>query len=224
MRAILILRMISINMNKKDYAFGISAGLLIGLLALPVLKAVKSLLYAKYALAIVPLFLILTPLGLAILYFISKKIAVVWQIGKFGVIGVLNTLVDWGVLASLTFLFRNYFQTESTDLVFFGITFYSIYKATSFIVANTNSYYWNKYWTFAAIAVKKTHAQFLQFFVVSLVGFLINVVIASYVFKSISPAGGLNLDQWGIIGAAIGSIAGLAWNFVGYKFVVFKEA
>ncbi len=58
---------------------------------------------------------------------------------------------------------------------------------------------------------------------VSIVGFLINVIIASYVFKSISPVGGLNLDQWGIIGAAIGSIAGLAWNFVGYKFIVFKE-
>ncbi len=117
-------------MNKKDYAFGISAGLLIGLLALPVLKAIKPLLYVKYALAIVPLFLVLTPLGLVILYYIGKKIAVIWQIGKFGVIGVLNTLVDWGVLASLTFLFRNYFKIESTDLIFSGITFYSLYKAT----------------------------------------------------------------------------------------------
>lgn len=211
-------------MGKKDYIFGICAGLLIGLLTLPILKAIKPLLYARYALAVIPLFLVLTPLGLLTLYQISKKIAVVWQIGKFGVIGVLNTLVDWGVLALLTFLFRNYFQIESTNLIFSGLTFYSLYKATSFIVANTNSYYWNKYWTFAAVVVKKTRAQFLQFFVVSLVGFLINVIIASYVFKSISPIGGLNLDQWGIIGAAIGSIAGLAWNFIGYKFIVFTPS
>jgi putative flippase GtrA len=63
----------------------------------------------------------------------------------------------------------------------------------------------------------------LQFFVVSLIGFVINVAMASYVFKSVGPLAGLNSDQWGLIGAAAGSVAGLAWNFIGYKFVVFKK-
>ncbi|MEK7149821.1 MAG: GtrA family protein [Patescibacteria group bacterium] len=208
-------------MTKKDYIFGISSGFLIGLLLLPVLKALKPDFYDKFYLAIVPLFLIITPLGLIIANYIGKKISVVWQVGKFGVIGVLNTLVDWGVLVLFTFLFRKYFQIESKDILFLGITFYSFYKAISFIVANVNSYYWNKYWTFASGAVKKTRAQFLQFFMISVLGFGINVGIASYVFKAISPIGGFNLDQWGIVGAAIGSIVGFAWNFIGYKFIVF---
>jgi len=206
--------------------FGISAGLLIGLLALPVLHTAKPALYAQYWWAIVPLFLIATPLGLYITYLIGKKISVVWQIGKFGVIGVLNTLVDWGVLAVLFAVGPRWFgvQTEQV-LVTVGatITVYTIYKAISFIIANINSYYWNKSWTFARSLAQKTKAEFLQFFAVSLIGFLLNVGIASYVFKAIAPMGNMNVDQWGLVGAAIGSIVGLAWNFLGYKFIVFKE-
>jgi len=213
-------------MNKKDMFFGISAGLLIGLLALPVLHTAKPALYAQYWWVIVPLFLIATPLGLYITYLIGKKISVVWQIGKFGVIGVLNTLVDWGVLAVLFAVGPRWFgvQTEQV-LVTVGatITVYTIYKAISFIIANINSYYWNKSWTFARSLAQKTKAEFLQFFAVSLIGFLLNVGIASYVFKAIAPAGNMNVDQWGLVGAAIGSIVGLAWNFLGYKFIVFKE-
>lgn len=211
-------------MTKKDYIFGIVSGFLIGLLTLPVLKAVKPEIFEKFYLLIIPFFLLFTPIGLLIANYIGKKITVVWQIGKFGVIGILNTLVDWGVLAILTFGFRKYFNIESMDLFVFGLTFYSIYKSISFIIANINSYYWNKYWTFVSGAAQKTKVQFLQFFVISIIGFGINVGIASYIFKSIQPIGGLNIDQWGIIGAAVGSIAGLAWNFIGYKFVVFVPA
>ena len=210
-------------MTKKDYILSIISGLLIGLLFLPVLKAVKPLLYAKFALIIVPFFLIATPIGLIVAFYIGKKISVIWQIGKFGVIGVLNTLVDWGVLALLTFLFKKYFQISSADLMLIGLSFYTLYKSISFIVANINSYYWNKYWTFATGVLTKTKVEYLQFFIVSIIGFIINVFVASFVFKSIHPVGGLNLDQWGIMGAAAGSIVGLAWNFIGYKFVVFKE-
>jgi len=206
-------------MTKKDYIFGIFSGLLIGLLALPVLKTVKPELFAKFSFIVPIFFLIATPTGLIVFYYLSKKISVLWQIGKFGVIGVLNTLVDWGILTILLLMFKN-----STEVFLIGITFYSLYKSISFIIANINSYYWNKYWTFTSGIVKKTKAEYFQFFAVSIVGFGINVGIASYVFKSIQPIGGLNIDQWGIIGAAIGSILGLAWNFIGYKFIVFAPS
>ena len=210
-------------MTKKDYKFGIIVGFLIGLVALPVFKIAKPGLYSKFGLAIFFFFLIGTPIGLIIAKYISRKIAVVWQVAKFAVIGVLNTLVDWGVLAILIFIFRKYLAINSEDLLILGLTFYSLYKAASFIVANVNSYFWNKYWTFSEGAVKKTKSEFLQFFVVSVIGFAINVAIASYVFGFIKPLGQLNSDQWGIVGAAIGSVVGLAWNFIGYKFIVFKE-
>jgi len=213
------------SMTRKDYYLSLLAGFLIGLLLLPVLKAAKPDLYEKLFIAIIPFFLIGTPLGIAIAQRIGKKISVIWQIAKFGVIGVLNTLVDLGTLSLLVFLFRSFFNIKAEDIIFplLGISFYSIYKSASFIAANVNSYYWNKYWTFEQNIKGKTRAEFLQFFAVSVVGFLINVTVASVVFKSVTPFAGFNSDQWGLIGAAAGSILGLAWNFVGYKFIVFKK-
>lgn len=209
--------------TKKDYIFGIAAGLFIGLLALPILKAAKPDLYEKYAMAVVPLFFFLVPIGLVFAHFLGKKLMVIWQLAKFVVIGVLNTLVDLGLLSLIIFIFRDYIQIESKDIAIAGITFYSVFKGTSFIIANINSYYWNKYWTFEQNAVKKTGIEFLQFFIVSIIGFVINVVVASYVFKAIHPFAGMNPDQWALIGAMAGSIMGLAWNFIGYKFIVFKK-
>ncbi|HAM50079.1 MAG TPA: hypothetical protein DCP92_05055, partial [Nitrospiraceae bacterium] len=46
---------------------------------------------------------------------------------------------------------------------------------------------WNKYWTFAAQTTKKTETEFVQFFIVSLIGFVTNVLTASYIFKSMHP-------------------------------------
>lgn len=212
-----------IRITQKDYKFAVAAGLLIGLLMLPILKAANPAIYSKFALAIIPFFLLATPVGLRIAFFIGQKIAIVYQIAKFGLIGVLNTLVDIGFLALITFIFRSYFNIDSKAAVFGIITFYSFYKATSFIIANINSYFWNKYWTFEQGGKKQTRSEFVQFFAVSVVGFLINVFIASFVFKIVlGSLTGLSDDQLGLIGAAAGSIAGLAWNFIGYKLWVFK--
>src|SRR4030066_1752733 len=92
------------SMPKKDYYLSLLAGFLIGLLLLPVLKAAKQELYEKLFIAIIPFFLIGTPLGIAVAYRIGRKISVIWQIAKLGVIGVLNTLVDLGTLSLLVFL------------------------------------------------------------------------------------------------------------------------
>jgi len=211
-------------MSTRDYWLGMIVGLLIGVMFMPVLKMAKADLYAQLRLAIIPFFLIGTPLGLAVCHIISKKIAFMWQFGKFLVTGIMNVLVDFGTLAIVTVLFRNFLQINSTDTMLTvgaAITFYSLFKAVSFTVSNINSYFWNKYWTFDKSGGKKS--EFIQFFIVSIVGFLINVIVASVVFKNISPLAGMNYDQWSLIGAACGSIAGLFWNFFGYKFVVFKS-
>jgi len=216
----------STNLNRKDLKFSFIAGFLIGLLAMPVVKAARPDIYDSIYLTIIPFFFIATPLGAAIAIRLSQKISIIWQLAKFIVIGVLNTVVDLGFLSFLTFLFKSYVDLNSTDtFLMLGastITFYSVYKGLSFIVANVNSYYWNKYWTFEE-NIKKSSSEIVQFFVVSLLGFLINITTASYVFGAINPIGGLNSDQWGLIGAAIGSIAGLLWNFIGYKLWVFKK-
>ena len=213
-----------VKITQRDYKFAVAAGLLIGILLLPVLKTASPAIYSKFAIIIVPFFLLATPIGLRIAFYIGQKIAIIYQIAKFGVIGVGNVLVDLGVLSLITMIFSSYFKIDSKDAMIGAVTFYSLFKSVSFIVANINSYFWNKYWTFDQGKKKQTKSEFVQFFAVSVVGFLINVFVASVVFNIIigsivTMTGG----QLGLIGAAAGSVAGLAWNFIGYKLWVFKK-
>jgi putative flippase GtrA len=214
------------NMPKKDLGFSLGAGFLIGALLLPVLKVAKPGLFDALAFFIVPFFLIATPLGTLIAYKIGIRFALIWQLAKYVVVGGMNTLVDLGILTLVILVSKN-FGILAEDLLYSGIltiTFYSIYKGLSFILANINSFFWNKYWTFSQKDPnQKSPAQFAQFFVVSLLGLFINVVIASLVFRSAVPLAGLNADQWGLVGAAAGSLTGMVWNFLGYKFIVFEK-
>ncbi|MDR3559329.1 MAG: GtrA family protein [Candidatus Pacebacteria bacterium] len=211
-------------MTKRDYWLGAICGLLIGLLFLPVLKTAAANWYLKLWPLVVPFFLIAVPVCLVVARFIARKIVLIWQLAKFVATGVLNVLVDFGTLAIEIMLFEKYFNIKSTD-VFLNlglvITFYSLFKAISFTVSNINSYFWNKYWTFDKR--KDNQSEFVQFFIVSIVGFIVNVVVASFVFNGFSSHTALTAGQWALIGAAAGSVAGLAWNFLGYKFIVFKE-
>lgn len=157
---------------------------------------------------------------------ISKKIAVVCEVAKFILVGGLNTLVDWGILSFIIFTAKNSGITVN-EILFevFSITivYYTIFKAISFIIATTNSYIWNKFWTFKRKTTEAVGKEFVQFLIVSFVGFLINVGIASFIFKFVRTPGGLNLDQWGLIAAAIATVVSLSWNFIGYKFIVFDK-
>jgi len=209
-------------MRKKDLIIGIIIGLLIGILILPLIKIAQPYLYKSIKLVVLLIFILGTPLGLFVAYLLSKKIAVIWQFAKFGVVGVLNTLVDWGVLAFLPLLFGIAFNVPLVLIGSLTLTYYSLYKAVSFLVSVINSYFWNKYWVFegreAAI-----YKEFTQFLVISGIGFLINVLLASVAFIAISGIGLFNEGQVGILSAALATAVSMVWNFVGYKFFVFKK-
>lgn len=211
-------------MTKQDYWLGALCGLLTGLLFLPVLKTASPHWYAKLWLIIVPFFLVGVPVCLVIARLISRKIVIIWQLAKFVATGFMNVLVDFGVLSIEIILFEKYFHIQSTAILFSAgivFTFFWLFKAVSFVVSNTNSYFWNKYWTFDKR--KDNESEFIQFFIVSIIGFIVNVIVAGLVFDGFSSHAILTSGQWAIISAACGSIAGLAWNFFGYKFIVFKE-
>ena|SRR3990167_3993329 len=134
------------------------------------------------------------------------------QFGKFAVVGVANTLVD---LAVLTFLI--YLEPSGRAGVL-----YALFKAIAFIIANLNSYLFNKFWTFKGEGgEKKTSVEFSQYFIVSVIGMLINVGVATAVVTYVIPPFSMLEKYWPQVGALFGTAFGLIWNFVGYKFVVF---
>jgi len=213
---------------KKDFLFGISAGFFIGLLFLPVFRTASASLYGKLAIYVIPFFLVVVPAGLSVAALIGRKIPIIWQIGKFGVIGVLNSFFDLGILSGITILFHSLFQVDAETTIRIGgivaISCYTVYKTTSFMAANVNSYFWNRWWTFGVEPEKKDRrSEFPRFFAVSIVGLILNVSASSVVFRVGTGIDGMTSGQWGLVAALVGIFAGLAWNFVGYKLIVFRR-
>jgi putative flippase GtrA len=145
-------------------------------------------------------------------FYVGRKRPVVFQFGKFITIGLSNTAIDFGILNLLIFVTN----IERGYL-------YSIFKAVSFMVAVTNSYLWNKFWTFKSHENKETRKEFIQFVAISGVGFGINVIVASFIVNVIGPVGEISPRLWANIGAFAAIVISVFWNFLGYKFIVFKN-
>jgi putative flippase GtrA len=207
-----------VSMLKRDLLLSAIVGLVCAILILPILKQVQFNLPYKFALIVILPILCVIGMFLAIL--IAQKIKVIYQLAKFVLVGALNTFVDWGILNLLMFL---------ADIT--AGPLFSVFKGVSFIFGVTNSYFWNKFWTFKKVAIvplasedkKSVSKEVLQFFIVSLIGLGINVSIASLVVNVLGPQFGINAKLWANVGALCGTLAGLAWNFLGYKLIVFKR-
>ena len=141
---------------------------------------------------------------------ISKSL--IQQIGRFAVVGVINTGVDLVVLNLLIYV------SHVGERGFF----YTVFKSISFIAALTNSYFMNKYWTFAGKGTSNRVIEVSEFAIVSVVGFLINVGVSSLVVYYIPPII-VSPAVWPSIGALFGTAFGLVWNFIGYKLLVFEK-
>jgi putative flippase GtrA len=152
------------------------------------------------------------------------------QAGKFAFVGIINTLIDFLVLNSLVFLGLTAF------FIIFGRQFL-IANIISVFVAMINSFILNKLWTFESRA-GDVYRQILKFFVVTVIGmFVVHQIvfnslyfgletISSFIISVVHLLGlnrifsdafiALNFSK----GIAVG--ASLIWNFLGYKFIVFK--
>lgn len=213
----------TIKFSKSDFWASLIIGEICAWLIIAVINNLGVKIPFLFSLSVV--FPILCVAGLFLAFLISKKIPVVYQVGKFILVGGFNTLADWGILAFSIYFFRLYFSHDSKDLLLsvgiFSIAYYSLYKSFSFIIAAGNSYFWNKFWTFKRESTEGMGKEFGQFFVVTIIGFLLNVFVASAIFKYIAPFNGLTIDQWGIVSAVFATAISMIWNFLGYKFIVF---
>jgi len=136
-----------------------------------------------------------------------QSMRTIWQVVRFVVVGISNTAIDFIVLNILIF---------ATGIA--TGTPFTLFKGISFVAAVSNSYFWNKRWTF-----KSDKKVFLQFFTIAAIGFGLNVATASFVVNSIGPQFGLPEHLWANVGAAIGTAIVMIANFLGYKFLVFKK-
>jgi putative flippase GtrA len=198
-------------MNKKDFELVTLIGALVGLLVQPMIQNLVSSPTTIIRFGAFFGFLVLAPLALFVAYLIGKIIPVIYQFAKFAAVGTLNSFVDFGVLNLLIFLT----QIASG----WG---YTIFKTISFLSATTNSYFWNRSWTFES-KEKPQIGEAAKFYIIAIIGGFLNITIASYVVNGISRPEFITPNLWANIGALCGIFSALLWNFLGYKFIVFKK-
>lgn len=121
------------------------------------------------------------------------------QFVKFCIVGASGTAVDWIVY----FILNRWF-----------LVFYLLAKALSFILAAINNYIWNRIWTFGSHE-KHIAIEFGKFFIVSLVGLGLNILIMYLAVDKLK----FN-DFWGLV---LATASVMMWNFLANKFWTFRK-
>lgn len=211
-------------MKRNDLYAVTAIGAAVGLLIQPIIANLSSFAIFEHPstalrLGIFIFFTALAPLALWVLFLFGKLVPVLYQFGKFAAVGVLNTFIDLGVFNLETFLY-------GTSVI--GTALFALFKAISFFCATTNSFFWNKHWTFSAArashpeGVIKETEEAVSFYVIAGIGWALNVGCATLI-KVLEPSG-IAVKLWVNIVAPLGGVAAaFLFNFLCYKFFVFKE-
>lgn len=200
-------------MSRKDVSGVVIIGLAVGLLIQPILAntPLASHLSLVVRVGVVLFFALFALCALWIAYLLSRFWKVLYQFAKFCAVGSLNTFVDLGV-----------FNLEILAFGTPGLWSYRILKAVSFFAGTTNSFLWNKFWTFHS-ETPASPSETIKFYSVAFVGFFLNVGLASYVFSSVVRPASITPNLWANVGALVGVAGAFLWDFLGYKYLVFKE-
>ncbi len=129
---------------------------------------------------------------------IARQPQVVRQFLKFAIVGGANTVIHMGIYVLLTRVFD---------------VWYLIANVLAFVVAATNSYIGNRYWTFHD-RTSNIPAQFAKFLTVSTIGLSINALVLSLLVEQ--------LQLHDILATAIAISVVIIWNFGANKFWTFS--
>lgn len=197
-------------MDKQDYAISGLIGFFAGIFAIPVLMNLGHrdpfvLLALPWVLAIA------SAIGAIIAGYLGKKMPFFNQFAKFIVVGVLNTTIDFGILNTISLI-----TGVTGGVVVGGVNLPGV------ALALVNAYFWNKYWVFKHRDDKGALGDLPRFLLVSAIGITINSGVV--ILATSYPVMSLDAKTWLNIAKAIASVSSLAWNFLGYKFIVFRTA
>jgi putative flippase GtrA len=200
-------------MKKIDVILALVTGEAVAWLFIYILRGIEISARLDFLYWLFPvLFPILAVIGLWATYLIGKKLPFVFQAGKFFLTGSFVTVVDLGVLNFLMWIS--------------GIAagpWYSFFKGISFLIATATKYLGSKFWIFDSWKTGFTRKEIIQFLIITITGLGINVGVASLLVNVIGPQFEITENAWANIGGVVAALSSATWNFLGYKFVVFKK-
>ncbi len=95
---------------------------------------------------------------------------------------------------------------------------FRIARMIGFVFAVTSNFLFNRKFTFSRAEEGNIYRQYLSFFVVSLIGFIVNWFVSVYLYEYVAF-----FNTHYLIAAFMGILGGTVINFTGSKFFVFKR-
>lgn len=203
-------------MFKKDFIFAAIIGLITAVFLTPILVYSETpLALGGYTIPLWALFIIL-PVGEYIAYVIASslfsQITALKQLGRFGIVGLMNFCVDTGIVYTL----QHYTGIGLNDnrIIYLFLT--------SISIAIVNSYFWQRTWTFSETAPPSTR-EFIGFVLVTLGSIVINSSVAFFAGRFLLQIDIIAASRVLGLSKVIATAVSLIWNFLGYKFFVFGK-
>lgn len=139
-------------------------------------------------------------------YLIGKKLLFVFQAAKYFLVGIFVTVIDLKLFELLVWIL---------DPI--------IAKGMSFLISTFVKYWGNKHWTFEKPERENIAQEIFQFVIVTIVGLGIDIGSFFYFIKIMGPQLGTPEDIWIKLSVILAALVAAVWNFLGYKFLVFKK-
>jgi putative flippase GtrA len=202
------------NIKKGDIVFSAITGEAVALYAIYLFQGLAEkggiMAIALYSLSI--LLPIISIICIWIANIIGQKFVAILQLARFILIGALFAIFDLTILNSL--------------MKYYGITegaWYVLFVAISFVITTCIKFIADKFWAFDKKEGKAVGFEFSSFFVVTIISLGIQLGVAAYLVDVVGPMFNTTPIMWANIGKIAGICVGFIWNFLGYKFIVFKK-
>jgi len=136
-----------------------------------------------------------------------RRYPILYEFFKFGVVGVIGTVVDFSSYAILTRWLGLYYIAATCISVFLAIV---------------NNFLLNKYWTFKKGQSGKLRQEYVKFFIVSLVNYFLNIGITYFIVEFTAAESWFgSAEDFFAKAVAIGIV--LFSNYWGNKYWTFKD-
>ena len=128
---------------------------------------------------------------------------------KFAFIGGIGTLINLAVLWTAVEVFFVHYLWAAV---------------LAFVIADTNNFIWNRWWTFRSKG--KVHIQYPQFLLISVDGLMLNLIILKGIVEDLMPSLGIREDRASVfllVAQLIAILLVSIFNFIANSFWTFRE-